>query len=352
MISVFKLETLMKKINLTGIFILLVLTLILTSCAKQHEEINVYSARHYRSDEVLFKSFTARTGIRVNLIKGDSDQLINRLVMEGKNSPADIFITADAGRIGLAVEQGILQPMKFEGNRALVPDHMRDEKGLWIGLTQRARVIVYHKDRVSPSELSTYGQLTDAKWKGRILSRSSQSNYNQTLLASIIAANGYDAALKWAQGLVENFARPPQGNDRDQVKAVAAGVGDLAIVNTYYMGLLLRSSNSEERRVAEQMKIFFPNQNDRGSHINVSAMGVTVSSNNKDNAIKLIDYLLEKSSQEYLASENFEHPIRTDAKWPELLKDWGDFNGDKQNLTGMSSHIPDAMRIFDIAGWD
>jgi iron(III) transport system substrate-binding protein len=343
----------MKRIiKITGLVLAIVLTSILSSCTQPVEEINVYSARHYRSDEVLFKSFTARTGIRVNLIKGNSDQLINRLAMEGADSPADIFITADAGRIGLAVEQGVLQPVSFEGNRALVPEHLRDVDGHWVGLTQRARVIVYHPDRVNPEELTTYEQLTDAKWKGRILSRSSQSNYNQTLLASIIAANGYDAALEWAQGIVENFARPPQGNDRDQVKAVAAGVGDLAIVNTYYMGLLLRSSNSEEQKVAEQMKIFFPNQNDRGSHINVSAMGVTASSKNKENAIKLIDYLLEKSSQEYLASENFEHPIRTDAEWPGLLKEWGEFKGDKQNLTGMSSHIPDAMRIFDIAGWD
>lgn len=341
-----------RKIKLTGLVILILLTTILGSCTKTTEEVNVYSARHYRSDEVLFKSFTARTGIRVNLIKGDSDQLINRLAMEGENSPADIFITADAGRIGLAVEQGILQTVSFEGNRAVVPAHLRDANGHWVGLTQRARVIVYHPERVNPDELTTYEQLTDPKWKGRILSRSSQSHYNQTLLASIIAANGYDAALAWAQGLVENFARPPQGNDRDQVKAVAAGVGDLAIVNTYYMGLLLRSSNDEERKVAEQMELFFPNQNDRGSHINVSAMGVTASSKNKENAIKLMDYLLEKSSQEYLASENFEHPIRSDAEWPELLKAWGNYKGDQQNLTGMSSYIPDAMRIFNIAGWD
>jgi iron(III) transport system substrate-binding protein len=343
----------MKTVIKTAcIFLMIALTVTISSCNKPTEEINVYSARHYASDEVLFNSFTARTGIRVNLIKGDSDQLINRLAMEGEDSPADIFITADAGRIGLAVEKGILQPMEIEGNRALVPSHLRDENGYWTGLTQRARVIVYHKDRVKPEELSNYEQLTESKWKGKILSRSSQSHYNQTLLASIIAANGYDAALAWGEGIVNNFARPPQGNDRDQVKAVAAGVGDLAIVNTYYMGLLLRSSNKEEKRVAEQMGVFFPNQNDRGAHINVSALGITASSKNKENAIKLIDYLLEKSSQEYLASENFEHPIRTDAKWPELLKAWGDFNGDKQNLTGISSHIPDAMRIFNIAGWE
>jgi len=342
----------MKMKKLTSIFLIVFLAIILSSCAKQYEEINVYSARHYRSDEVLFKSFTARTGIRVNLIKGDSDQLINRLVMEGVDSPADIFITADAGRIGLAVEQGILQPIAFEGNRAMVPNHLRDENGYWTGLTQRARIIAYHRERVNADELSTYEQLTDSKWKGKILSRSSQSHYNQTMLASIIAAEGYDAALEWTQGVVGNFARPPQGNDRDQVKAVAAGVGDLAIVNTYYLGLLLRSSNSEERKVAEQMGVFFPNQNDRGAHINVSAMGVTTSSKNVDNAIKLIDYLLEKSSQEYLASENFEYPVHPEASWPELLKTWGEFKGDEQSLTGLSGYIPDAMRIFNIAGWD
>ncbi len=342
----------MKKPAFLRVFLLLMIASVLVSCAGEVEEVNVYSGRHYRSDEDLFRRFTEETGIRVNLIKADSDQLIQRISLEGDRSPADIFITADAGRIAQAVNQGLLQRISTPFLTAAVPQNLRDPDGYWYGLTKRARVVVYHRDRVDPGELSTYEDLTLPQWEGRILVRSSQSHYNQTLLASIIAANGNEEASLWAQGLVKNMARTPQGNDRDQVKAVAAGHGDLAIVNTYYMGLLLRSANAEERQVARQMGIFFPNQNDRGAHINVSAVGVTSSSKNRENAIRLIEFLLDVEAQELLSAENFEYPVNPEAQWPDLLTGWGNFSEDTVNLTTLGNYLPAAMRIFNQAGWD
>lgn len=333
-------------------FLLLLITAVLVSCAGEAEEVNIYSGRHYRSDEDLFRRFTEETGIKVNLIKADSDQLIQRIALESDRSPADLFITADAGRIAQAVNQGLLQRVSSPYLSATVPNNLRDPDGYWYGLTKRARVVVYHRNRVDPADLTTYEDLTLPHWEGRILVRSSQSHYNQTLLASIIAANGYNGAKQWAQGLVNNMARPPQGNDRDQVKAVAAGNGDLAIVNTYYLGLLLRSANAEERQVAQQMGIFFPNQNDRGAHINVSAMGVTSSSKNRENAIRLIEFLLAVDAQEFLSSENFEYPVNPEAQWPDVLTNWGQFREDAANLTSLGNYLPEAMRIFNEAGWD
>lgn len=342
----------MKKNIFSKTLLLLASAVILISCSQSVDEIKVYSGRHYRSDEDLFRKFTEKTGIKVNLIKADSDQLINRLALEGENSPADLFITADAGRIGQAVEQGLLQPVKTKFIEQNVPKNLRDPDDYWVGLTKRARVIVYHLDRVDPAELTTFEDLILPKWKGKVLVRSSQSHYNQTLMASMVAAGGYEQTLEWAKGLVNNMAQPPKGNDRDQVKAVAAGVGDLAIVNTYYMGLLLRSANEEERQVAGQMGIFFPNQDDRGAHINVSAIGLTASSKNKENAILLMEFLLEKESQEMLAGENFEYPVNPDAKWPDLLVEWGEFKEDTVNLTSLGNYLPEAMKIFNEAGWN
>lgn len=338
--------------HLFQLIFLAVIVLAANSCKEPVEEVNVYSGRHYRSDEDLFRKFTEKTGIRVNLIKADSDQLINRMAMEGDRSPADLFITADVGRIAQALDQNLLQQAVTPFILENVPKNLRDPDGYWTGLTKRARVIVYHLDRVDPEQLSTYEDLVLPAWNGKILVRSSQSHYNQTLLASIVAANGYDQALQWAEGVVDNMAQPPRGNDRDQVKAVAAGAGDLAIVNTYYMGLLLRSSNEEEQQVAEQMGIFFPNQNDRGAHVNVSAIALASSSKNKENAMQLIEFLLEKESQELLASANYEYPVNPNAEWPELLKSWGTFKEDDINLSRLGDYIPESMKIFNEAGWN
>ena len=253
-------------------------------------EINVYTHRHYDSDKILFKKFTDITGIEVNVIKGSADQLIQRLQSEGSNSPADILLTVDAGRLVRAKDMGLLEPVSSKILTKNVPEMMRDSQNHWFGLSVRARVIAYAKDRIEENELSTYEDLADPKWRGKIVVRSSNNIYNQSLLASLINKNGSKKALKWARSVRKNMARKPRGNDRDQARAVASGVADLAIINTYYLGLLANSSDKADREVAEKLNIFFPNQNGRGTHINVSGAAVTKSSKNKKEAIKFLEF--------------------------------------------------------------
>lgn len=338
-----------KLIYITAITSLFVVFLF--SCSSDEPVVNVYSGRHYQVDENLFKEFTRQTGIRVNLVKADTDQLINRLELEGSDTPADIFITADAGRMIMCVEKGLLQPMDISAIEEVVPGHLRDPNNYWTGFTQRARVLVYDKERVNPEELSTYEDLTLPQWEGRILVRSSQNHYNQTLMASIIAEHGEEAATEWARGVVNNMAQPPRGNDRDQVKAIAAGIGDVAIVNTYYMGLLLNSPNQEERNIAQQMGIFFPNQQDRGTHVNISGIAITAHANHADNAQKLIEFLLKAESQRTFAEETYEYPVNTDVEWTSLLKEWGTFKADTIPLEELGRHLSQATIVFNEAGW-
>ncbi len=326
--------------------------MLIEGCTQSTDEVNVYSGRHYQTDENLFHEFTDQTGIRVNLVKASSDQLLNRLEMEGERSPADIFITADAGRLIIAKEKGLLQPINSEKAILLVPSHFRDNENYWLGFTKRARVIIYPKERISPSELDSYESLTDEKWQGRLLVRSSQNHYNQTLMASIIAAHGEEGAISWAKGIVNNMARSPIGNDRDQIKGIAAGAGDIAIANTYYMGLMLQSTNSEERKVASQMGVFFPNQNDRGTHVNVSGIGITANAPNYENALLLTEFLLSEHAQSVFTNENFEYPMNPNVEWPELLKSWGEFKIDSIPLHQLGNHIHDAMITFNKAGWN
>jgi iron(III) transport system substrate-binding protein len=325
---------------------------IFISCSTDENVVNVYSGRHYQTDEQLFREFTRETGIRVNLVKADTDQLINRLELEGVNSPADMFITADAGRMIQTMEKGLLQPMDAEVIRELVPANLRDPDFYWTGFTKRARVSVYDKSRVNPDELSSYEELTSEKWEGRVLVRSSQNHYNQTLMASVLAAHGQNGALDWAKGIVNNMAQSPRGNDRDQVKAIAAGAGDVAIVNTYYMGLLLNSPNSEERNIARQMGIFFPNQNDRGTHINISGAAITAHAPNRDNAQKLIEFLLSPESQSVFAEQNYEYPVNKNVAWSALLEGWGRFKPDTIPLDQLGKHLQPGMIIFNQAGWN
>ncbi|MBW6480794.1 MAG: extracellular solute-binding protein, partial [Bacteroidales bacterium] len=203
-----------------------------------------------------------------------------------------------------------------------------------------------------PNELSTYEDLISERWSGRVLVRSSQNHYNQTLMASVVAAHGEEKALEWARGIVNNMAQPPRGNDRDQVKAIAAGTGDVAMVNTYYMGLLLNSPNHEERNIARQMGIFFPNQNDRGTHINISGAAITAHAPNRANAQKLIEFLLSPEAQSVFAEQNFEYPANRNVAWPALLEEWGRFKADTIPLDQLGKHLQPAMIIFNQAGWN
>lgn len=328
------------------------LSLAMLSCSGEEEEVvNIYTHRHYAADQELFARFTAQTGIKVNVVNASADELIQKLELEGANSPADILITVDAGRLHRAEEKGLFQPFESEVIERNIPAKFRDPENYWTGLTYRARVIAYSKDRVNPEELSTYEDLVSDKWKGKILTRSSENIYNQSLLASIIAANGAEAAEQWAAGVLANMARDPKGSDRDQVKAVATGEGDLAIVNTYYIGLMLNDENPEERKAGEQVAIFFPNQDGRGTHINISGVGITKHAPNKDNAIKLIEYLTEVEAQTTLANLNYEFPINDRVEQVPLHTSWGDFTTDDINLSILGENNKQAVEIFDRVGW-
>lgn len=314
-------------------------------------EVNLYTDRHYDTDEKLFQLFTQQTGIKVNVVKGESDEIIERLAREGGDSKADLLLVADAGRLYRAKEKGLLQPVNSPVLEQSIPEKLRDRDKQWYGLTVRARVLVYSKERVQPGQLSTYEDLTGPQWRGKILVRSAGNIYNQSLLASLIAINGEEAAQKWAQGIVANLARPPKGNDRDQVKAIAAGEGDVAIVNTYYIGKMLHSSDPAEVQAARKVGVFFPNQQTSGTHINVSGIGLTAAAKNKENAVKLMEFLAGQQAQEQFAQANFEYPANPAVQPAPLLKSWGDFKAQQINLTVLGENNAKAVRIFDAVGW-
>ena len=337
--------------NLNKYYFLLASLLILIATAPISAQINLYTHRHYDSDKILFEKFTKETGIKINVIKGSADQLIQRMISEGKNSPADILLTVDAGRLHRAKEAGVLQSINSKTINKNVPSEMRDPDGFWYGLTVRARVIVYAKDRINSNELSTYEDLANAKWKGKIAIRSSGNIYNQSLMASLIEANGSRRALRWAMGIRKNMARAPRGNDRDQVRAVAAGLADIAVVNTYYLGILANSKEKKDRDVFNKVSVFFPNQNNRGTHINISGAGIAKYSKNKSDAIEFIEFLTSPEAQETFGKVNYEYPLFIENNKSDLLKSWGAFKADKQNLSILGIRNSEAVKLFDRADW-
>jgi iron(III) transport system substrate-binding protein len=317
----------------------------------QQQVVNLYSARHYDTDNALYESFTKKTGIKVNLVEADADQLIERIQSEGANSPADVLITVDAGRLWRAKEAGILQPVSSQVLQAAIPASLRDPDNMWFGLSKRARVIIYNKDKVNPSQLSTYEALADPKWKGKILVRSSSHIYNQSLVGAMLAVHGAQKTEEWARGMVANFARPPEGNDTAQIKAVTAGVGDIAIANTYYVARLMKSNNAEDKAVAQQVGVFFPNQRDRGTHVNISGGGVVKSAPNKEGAIKFLEHLASREVQELFAKGNNEYPVLAAAPVDQVVASLGKFKADETNAAVFGRNNAEALKIMDRAGW-
>lgn len=342
----------MKYLNKRNILLIVVLVFAFSSIVIGAEgEVNLYTNRHYDTDKLLLDKFEEQTGIQVNVLKGGSDELIEKIIREGESTSADLLITADAGRLHRAKTKGLLQPVENETLFNNIPKNLRDTENYWFGLTVRGRVIVYSKDRVDPSELSTYGDLTDEKWEDRILVRSSSNIYNQSLLASLIAIHGEEWATEWAAGVVDNMARKPQGNDRAQATAIASGEGDIAIMNTYYLGKMLNSSNPEEVKVAKQLEIFFPSQETTGTHINVSGIGLTKYAKNKENAIKLMEYFSSVEAQEMFAKANYEYPVNPNVEPSELLSSWGEFESQDINLSKLGKNNTKAYMIFNRVGW-
>jgi iron(III) transport system substrate-binding protein len=315
------------------------------------QEVNLYSSRHYDTDVALYESFTEDTGIEVNLIEGSEDELIERIKAEGPNSPADVLITVDAGRLWRADQAGVLQPVSSAVLDERIPANLRHPEGKWFGLSKRLRGIVYAKDRVDPSEITAYEDLADPSWEGRVCIRSSTNVYNQSLVGSMIESLGVEETEAWAKGLVANMARPPQGGDTDQIKAVAAGECDVAVVNHYYLARLIKSDSEEDRAVAEQVGIVFPNQDGRGAHANISGAGVIATSPNRDNAIKFLEYLTTPEAQAYFAQGNNEFPVVADVKADPVLEAWGEIKTDAVNAAKYGENNPEAVMLMDRAGW-
>ena len=326
-------------------------TLAVVGPAGAAEVVNIYNSRHYGTDQQLWVEFTKQTGIEVNVVDGTHEQLIQRMQSEGANSPADVFITVDAGRLAQAGGLGLLQPIQSALLEERIPAHLRDPDHLWYGMAMRARVLVYAKGRTDPATLSTYEALAEPQFKGKILVRSSTNVYNLSLVGSILAADGPEATATWCEGLVANMARPPEGGDTDQIKAVAAGVGDIAISNTYYLARLMASTKPEDQAIGEQLAVFFPNQGDRGTHVNVSGAGVLKSAPNKDNAVKLLEWLAAPEAQRYFADVSLEYPANPEVKPHPVLAGWGEFKQDPLNPTLYAKNSAEAAMITDSCGW-
>jgi len=317
------------------------------------EEVNVYSARKEALIKPILERFTEETGIEVNLITGKADALLKRLEVEGDATPADLFVTVDAGRLHRAKQAGVLQPVTSDVLSERVPVNLKDAENYWYGLSQRARTIFYRKETVNPADLSTYEDLADPRWKGKICMRSSSNIYNQSLVASMIDASGAQSTENWARGLVANFARPPAGGDTDLLLAVAAGACDLTLANTYYFGRMLGSADAKHKAATEKVGVFWPNQAEgqRGVHVNVSGAGLTRYAPHKGAAIKLMEFLVSDEAQAWYAETNNEYPVVSGVERSDVLGTLGTFRADPIALNRLGENNRAAVELMDRAGW-
>lgn len=332
---------------------LLMLASLAPSIAPAQERVlNLYSSRHYQTDQALYDNFTKQTGIKVNLIEGGEDPLIERLRNEGDKSPADVLITVDAGRLWRAEQMGLFQPVKSRILESRIPSSFRHPDGLWYGFSARARIIAYSKERVRPGDIARYEDLANPKWKGRICTRSSGHVYNLSLISSLVNHLGEAKAEEWTKAVASNLARAPKGGDTDQIKGVAAGECDIAITNTYYYVRLLKSDKREERQIAEQVGVILPNQKDRGTHVNVSGGGVLKHAPHREAAVRFLEYLASDQAQAYFANGNNEWPVVASVKIdnPQLAT-LGEFKTDSLNLAVIGKNQPAAQKIADRSGF-
>ncbi len=323
---------------------------LLTACSNE-EVVNIYSSRHYDTDISLYDNFTEETGIQINLIEGSSDELIERIRNEGINSPADVIITVDAGRLWRAKEAEVLQPHGSDYLEDVIPDQMQEIDNYWVGLSERVRGIVYNTENVSSDDLAGYLELSNEEWEGRVCVRSSNNIYNQSLVASLIESYGEEATEEWATGLVQNFAREPQGGDTDQIRAVAAGLCDVAIVNHYYLARLMQSDTDEDIEVASRVAMYFPSIEYGGTHVNISGAGIAANSPNRENAVRFLEYLATEDAQMLYAIGNNEFPVLDGMELPEELQQFGDYDSDAVNVTAYGTNNPIAIRLMDRVGW-
>ena len=332
---------------------LTVLVLSLLSCLgaqAAESELNLYSARHYQTDEKLYENFTRQTGIRINRIEGKEDELMERIRNEGANSPADVFITVDAARLANADALGLFAPVRSKLLESRIPAHLHTDT--WFAFSTRARVIIYNRSAVKAEDVASYESLADPKLKGKLCSRSGSHPYNLSLVASLIAHQGEAMTETWAKGVVANFARAPKGGDSDQIKSVALGECGVAVSNTYYLARLIRSDKIDDRRMMERVGIVWPNQAGRGAHINISGAGMVKTARHPEAAVKFLEYLASDEAQRYFAEGNNEWPAvpGVTANNPALAA-MGQFKADPLSIGSIASHVVAAQKLLDRAGY-
>ncbi|ACK69248.1 extracellular solute-binding protein family 1 [Gloeothece citriformis PCC 7424] len=321
----------------------------LTIITAQTRELNLYSSRHYNTDRRLYDNFTKQTGIKVNLVEAEADPLIERIKSEGRNSPADILITVDAGRLWRAQQEGIFAPVNSRILQQKIPSYLREPKGHWYGFSKRLRVIMYNKKRVNPSQLSSYDDLINPRWRSKVVSRSSSNIYSQSFTAWLVATRGEAAAEKWCRGLVGNFARPPQGNDKAQIEAVAAGMADLALANTYYLAGYASDKDPAKRAIYEQVGVFFPTG--RGAHVNISGAGLIKTAPNREAAIKFLEYLATPEAQNFFAQGNNEYPVVEGITVTASLAKFGSYKSDVASVANYGPNLAKSVQVMNRAGW-
>ena len=318
----------------------------------QDKVLNLYSARHYQTDEALYANFTQATGIKINRIEAGDEQLLERLRSEGANSPADVLLIVDASRLYNAQQLGLFQPVSSAALDSRIPASMRDPAGQWFGFSSRARLIVYNKAQIKPADVATYESLADPKLKGKICVRSGAHPYNLSLVASMIEHDGEAKTEAWAKGVVGNFARAPKGGDLDQIKAVAAGECDVAVVNSYYYARVLRSTKQEDRDIAARTAVAWPNQGGAGTHVNISGAGVLKNAPHKEAAVKFLEYLASDEAQRYFADGNNEWPaVKSASVRNPALDAMGPFRADPVSIAALGRNTPAAQKLVDRAGW-
>ncbi|MDQ0313568.1 extracellular solute-binding protein [Amorphus orientalis] len=320
------------------------------AAAAAQGEVNIYSSRHYDNDEQLYSGFEEATGIKVNRIEDSADVLIERMKSEGRNSPADVFIATDAGRLWRAEEAGLLQPAHSELIAERVPEHFRHPDGLWTGYSKRARIIFYDKDGVEDVP-ETYQDLADPKYEGMVCTRSSSNIYMLSLLASIIENEGEDAAEEWAQGVWNNRARDPQGGDTDQLRGIVSGECDIVLANHYYFVRGVAGDVSGLTGSTDEIGVVFPNQDTTGTHVNISGAGMAVNAPHPDNALAFLEYLASADAQEYFAAGNYEFPVSSDVENAGPVADLGTFKEDEMNLSKLGENQAAAQAIYDRVGY-
>lgn len=336
--------------NFKGFFLMFLAALAVAQCKEKTSEqktmLNIYSSRHYDVDKKIYRQFIKETGIEINLVEGKGDEILQRILQEGKSSPADLYLTVGAENIYPLMQAKLAEPFNSKIIEKNIPQQYRGNG--WTGITSRARVIAYVKGRTNPALIKTYSDLTKPEWKGKVLVRSSSSSYNVALLASFLSVDGKKSATKWAKGIAANFARAPKGNDRDQAKAMVAGDGDLAIMNSYYLVKMLQSSDPQEVEVGKKVGLIFPEE----THFNLSFGMLLKSSKNKENAIRFLEFLSSKEIQKIYAEKNGEFSLNPELSTPEIQSDWPkNFTHQKINFEELGKYRRDAAFIFDEVGW-